>query len=188
MNLTAIILCGGRSTRMGRDKSALPFGDETLLSRIVRITGTLADRSIVVGRRDQAHSTAHDAVEDQGPLAGMAAGLAASTTDLNIVVACDMPLVRPEVLQRLIDAIGDHDACVADVDGRPSVLCGVYRSRLATVAQSLLASGERRAMVLLDAANVKRVDAATLRDIDPDLDTFVSVDTADRYAWALTRS
>ena len=107
MSLTAIILCGGRSSRMGQDKSALPFGDETMLGRVTRLAGSVAEHVIVAGRRDQPHSTTYDAQEDQGPLAGLAAGLAASTTDLNVVVACDMPLVKPAVLRRLVDAIGD---------------------------------------------------------------------------------
>ena len=188
MTLTAIVLCGGRSTRMGQDKGALPFGNETMLQRIVRITRTIASDVIVVGRRDQAGITVHDSVEDQGPLAGIASGLAASKTDLNIVVACDMPLIKTEVLQRLIDSIGDADICVAMTEGHASALCGVYRSRVAVVAQSLFDSGERRVMPLLDLVQTKRVDAALLRDIDPDLETFVSCDLAAKYQWALSRT
>ncbi len=172
---------------MGQDKGSLPFGDETMLGRIVRLIGNVADEVIVVGRRDQAGVTIHDAVEDQGPLSGIAAGLAASGTDLNVVVACDMPLIKPAVLRRLVEAIDNNDACVAMIDGHASALCGVYRSRVAADAQTLLDSGERRVMRLLDRINTKRVDAALLRDIDPELDTFVSVDTADKYQWALAR-
>ena len=51
MTLTAIILCGGRSTRMGRDKSALPFGDETMLARVTRLAGSIAGQVLVVGDR-----------------------------------------------------------------------------------------------------------------------------------------
>jgi molybdopterin-guanine dinucleotide biosynthesis protein A len=185
MSLTAIVLCGGRSTRMGRDKGALPFGGETMLERVVRIVRGIADDVIVVARQDQSTPDGvrviHDPIEDQGPLAGIAAGLAASTTDLNVVVACDMPLVRPAVLQRLAGAIGDHDACVAVAGGHASALCGIYRSRVAADAERLLASGERRVMRLLDAVQTKRVDAAELRDIDPELETFVSCDTPEAY-------
>lgn len=185
MSLTAIVLCGGRSTRMGRDKGALPFGGETMLDRVVRIVRQVAGEVIVVARADQAVPAGvrviHDPVEDQGPLAGIAAGLAASTTDLNIVVACDMPLINPAVLQRLADAIGAHDACVAVADGHASALCGIYRSRVSADAERLLAAGERRVMRLLDAVQTKRVDAAELRDIDPELATFVSCDTPEAY-------
>lgn len=189
-SLTAIILCGGRSARMGRDKGSLPFGDETMLDRIVRIVRTISDQVIVVARRDQSTpadvTVVHDAIEDQGPLAGIAAGLSASPTDLNLVVACDMPLIRPAVLQRLIALIGDGDACVAMVDGHASALCGVYRSRIAKDAQALLDSGERRVTRLLDRVTTKRVEAAALRDLDPNLDSFLSCDTPDKYRQALS--
>ncbi len=170
---------------MGRDKSALPFGDDTMLDRVIRIAREIADDVIVVGRRDHTGVTVHDAVEDQGPLSGIAAGLSTSKTDLNIVVACDMPLIRPAVLGRLVSLIGDNDMCVAEIDGHASVLCGVYRSTVAAHAQALLDSGERRVMRLLDRVTVKRVDAALLRDIDPELQSFVSCDTPEAYRAAI---
>ena len=188
MRVTGIVLCGGRSTRMGQDKGLMSFGDETMRERVLRRVAEVAEAVIVVGRTDQPGNTLHDAIEDQGPLAGIAAGLAASTTDLNIVVACDLPLVRPAVLKRLIDSIGDADIAVAIVDGHPSVLCGVYRSRLAAAAQTLLDSGERRVKALLDHLKIVRVNASALIDIDPDLDSFFSVDTPEKHAEALRRA
>ena len=190
--ITGIVLCGGRSSRMGADKAALAFGDETLGQRAVRVVREVADEVIIVRREGQAPlfveppvRIVHDPIEGFGPLAGLAAGLAASTTDLNLVVACDMPLVRSAVLHRLIELHGDADICVAEVDGRPSPLCAVYRKGAAGVAEALLASGERRVMALLDRVQTKRVDAAVFRDIDPDLATFVSCNTPDELqaAW-----
>jgi molybdopterin-guanine dinucleotide biosynthesis protein A len=176
---------------MGKDKGSLPIGGETMLDRIVRLVRSIAGEVIVVGRRDQkvpaGVTVIYDPVEDLGPLAGIAAGLAASRSELNIVVACDMPLINPRVLQRLVSMIDDHDACVAIADGQASALCGVYRSRVARDAQTLLDSGERRVMRLLDRLQTKRVDAAEFRDIDPDLDTFISVDTPEKYADAAVR-
>ena len=185
MNVTAVILCGGRSSRMGQDKATLLAGTETFLERAVRVAREVADNVIVVARASQQVPpdvrVVHDPVENLGPLAGIAAGLAASTTDLNIVIACDMPLIKPAVLQRLVESIGDHDACVAVVDGHASVLCGVYRSRVAPIAKQLLDGGERRVTALVDQIKTKRVDAALLRDIDPDLETFFSCDTPEAY-------
>ena len=185
MSLTAIILCGGRSARMGADKASLIVGGETFLHRAIRVAGEVADEVIVVSRGSQLieHNAraVHDPIENLGPLAGIAAGLAASHTDLNLIVACDMPLIKPAVLQRLVDAIGDHDACVAVVEGHASVLCGVYRSRVAPLAKQMLDQGERRVTAFVDRINTKRVDAALLRDIDPDLETFFSCDTPEAY-------
>jgi molybdopterin-guanine dinucleotide biosynthesis protein A len=114
----------------------------------------------------------------------LAAGLSASTTELNLVVACDMPLVRSSVLRRLISLCDDADICVAVVDGRASPLCAVYRSSVGTVAQELLAGGERRLMALLDRVQTKRVEAAMFRDLDPDLESFVSCNTPEQLQWA----
>ena len=163
-----------------------------MLGRIARIVGGIADEVILVGRLDQQApagvTVVHDAVEDLGPLAGIAAGLAASRTDLNLVVACDMPLINPAVLMRLAAMIDHHDACVAIASGHASALCAVYRSRAAKDAQALLDSGERRVMRLLDRIDTKRVDAESFRDLDPNLDTFLSVDTPEKYATALKRA
>ncbi len=176
---------------MGRDKAALPFGDETLLERAVRIVGVVTDDVIVVAR--PGHVTPpgvrviHDPVENLGPLAGLAAGLSASTTELNIVTACDMPLVRASVLRRLLALCEDADICVAVVDGHASPLCAVYRSPVAGAAQELLAGGERRVMALLDRVKTTRVEAALFRDLDPDLESFVSCNTPEAYAALLAR-
>lgn len=186
--ITAVVLAGGQSSRMGQDKGSLPFADETMLARVVRIVQEVAGEVIVVGQKQQFGGApftklpvrfVHDPEPHLGPLAGIATGLAASTTDLNLVVACDMPLVNSAVLRRLIDLRDEADICLAVVNGHASPLCAVYRRAVAMAAQELLASGERRVMTLLDRVQTKRVDAATFRDLDPDLDTFVSCNTPD---------
>lgn len=194
--ITGIILAGGRSSRMGQDKASLLFGDETFLARSVRLAGSVCDEVIVVARVGQGGGDpflglpasvrlVHDPVEDLGPLAGIAAGLAASTSDLNVVVACDMPLIRPAVLRRLVELREGADICLAVIDGHASPLCAVYTRTAAVAAQALLAAGERRVMTLLDRVQTKRVDAAAFRDIDPKLESFVSVDTPEAYQLAL---
>ena len=186
--ISGIILCGGRSTRMGRDKASVAFGDETMLDRITRIVGTVADELIVVGRRDQEVSTVHDRVEDEGPLEGIATGLAASKTDLNIVVACDMPLISPAVLHALIDAIGDHEACVGVIEDQVRPFPGIYRAELKDAAASLLASGERRVTALLAKSRLRAISSDELRRVDPDLDTYTGCNTPDELRAALLRS
>lgn len=188
MSLTGIVLAGGRSTRMGQDKASLPFGNETMLERAVRMVGEVADEVLVVGKVASGFSrTIPDPIEHLGPLAGIAAGLAASTTDLNLIVACDMPLIKPAVLRRLVELRGDADICVAEIEGRASPLCAVYRTSVASAAQALLASGERRVMRLLDQVQTKRVDAAVFRDLDPHLESFTSCNTPEELRQALVR-
>ncbi len=135
-----------------------------MLERIVRIVRSVADEVIVVARRQQqvpaGLTVVNDPVEDLGPLAGIAAGLAASKSDLNLVVACDMPLIKPEVLQRLVSLIGDHDACVAVPTGTRARCAASIARASRPMPQALLDSGERRVMQLLDQVRTKRVDAA----------------------------
>ena len=84
MKLAGIVLCGGKSTRMGVPKATLPFGPETMLQRVVRLLGTVADPIVVVGARDQelpalppAVLITRDERDARGPLEGLRAGLTA---------------------------------------------------------------------------------------------------------------
>lgn len=176
---------------MGQDKASLIFGGETMLERAVRVMHEVADEVIVVARAEQPMPAGvravHDPVKDLGPLAGIVAGLSASSTDVNVIVACDMPLVRAAVLRRLAELRGDADICVAVADGHASPLCAVYRQHVGSVGQELLDAGERRVMALLDRVATKRVDAAVFRDLDPDLQSFISCDTPEAYQQALVR-
>ena len=165
---------------MGRDKASLPFGNETMLQRMVRIVGDATDQVMLVRRED-------DPIADLGPLAGMAQGLRMTSTDLNFIVACDMPLLRPAVIRRLIDLSHDCDACVP-VDGDVvMVLCGVYRKHLADEATQLINTGQRRARALLEHGRTKKIEAAMFRDLDPELESFFSCDTPEAYQQALVR-
>lgn len=196
MTLSAIVLCGGGSTRMGRDKAGLPFGDETMLSRVIRIVGEVTNEIVVVARdgqevwsplTTQAYMLrlVRDPVEGLGPLAGIVTGLKAMTSDRAFVTACDMPLLRPALIRRVIDLADSHDICVPVLDGHAMTMCGVYQASVVEAAERLLASGERRVKRLLDHVNVKKVDAAALRDVDPELESFFSCDTPEKYQQAL---
>lgn len=189
MKASAIVLCGGRSTRMGFDKAGLAFGPETLLARVVRTAQRVAADVVVVGRPgpevpDDVR-VVRDPIEGLGPLAGLATGLAAVTKDRAIVLACDQPLVVPALLERLLTLGGDADACVPLIQGMPMTTCAVYSTRVMPLAQSHLASGRRSLRGLLDELSVRWVTRGELTDVDPDLSSFLDVDTPEHYRAAL---
>ena len=106
----AIVLCGGRSRRMGRDKAALPFGDETMLERMVRIVASVTDEVVIVAREGQRvpgdfagtrcrPKIVRDPAEGLGPLAGIAEGLAAVSSERAFLCSCDLPLLEPAVIR-----------------------------------------------------------------------------------------
>ncbi|WP_225999713.1 molybdenum cofactor guanylyltransferase [Paenibacillus sp. BJ-4] len=107
VEVTGIIVAGGRSSRMRQDKALLQLGGVTVLERIAAVLGKVAGRVIVVTRNTQQYrglelETTADLYPGLGPLSGIHAGLSASTTEWGIVVACDMPFVQPEILHALL--------------------------------------------------------------------------------------
>ena len=126
MTAGGIVLCGGRSTRMGVPKATLPFGSETMLQRVVRLLASVVSPIIVVAARDQQLPELPDHVvvtrderEQQGPLEGLRAGLSALPDSVGIayVTSCDVPLLEPRFVERMVELLGDHDIAVMEIDG-----------------------------------------------------------------------
>jgi molybdopterin-guanine dinucleotide biosynthesis protein A len=188
----AIVLCGGRSTRMGRDKASLPFGDETLLARVVRLVRAAVPEVVLVAREGQALPGGLEAVRDPaeglGPLAGLATGFQALRADRAFVAACDLPLLQPALVQRLLDEAGDAEACVPRVDGVPMTACAVYRREAGVAAAALVAGGERRLRALLDRVRTRYVETEALRAADPGLVSFADCDTPEAYDRVLRKA
>lgn len=186
---SAVVLCGGRSIRMSSDKALLPFGNETLLGRVVRIAQTVAAEVVVVAAPGQdvgiAGRVLRDPVGGEGPLAGLVTGLAAVHGGRALLLACDMPLLMPALLRRLLDRAGDADACVPLIGGVPMTTCAVYATRIAPIAARRLAAGQRALRGLLEEIDVRWLTARDLEDVDPDLVSFHDCDTPAAYAEAL---
>ena len=177
---------------MGRDKAALSFGDETLLARVVRTAQMVVDDVVVVGESDAVWPdgvrVVRDPVDGLGPLAGLVTGLMAAHGDRALLLACDMPLLVPAVLRRILESAGDAEACVPLVDGVPMATCAVYGRCLLERAQCQLASGSRSLRALLGNASVRWVPADELRAIDPELLSFWDCDTPEQYRAALLKA
>jgi len=169
---------------MGRDKAHLPTGAGTLLERIVDRLSPVVDQVIVAGGPPPSIPAVRwvpDARSGAGPLAGMAAGLAAVSFDFAWVVACDLPDVEPGVGELLFASAPEVDAVVPRLDTRPECLCAVYHASLAGRILTLLDAGERRVTALLDGIRVRYVEAAELRHLDPELRSFRNLNTEDEY-------
>jgi molybdopterin-guanine dinucleotide biosynthesis protein A len=172
---------------MGRDKATLPFGHETSLARVVRLAGVVAADVVVVGQSPASRGLAVRVVGDpgEGPLVALGVALGSVTSERVLLVGCDMPLVRPALLGRLLDLLGEHDACVPRIEGMPMPTCAAYARRTVDVVQSLVQCGERSLRALLGRLSVRWVDEPELRQVDPDLESFIDCDTPEDYATAL---
>jgi len=189
MGESAIVLCGGRGTRIGRDKASLPFGPETLLARVVRLVREVADDVVLVAREGQplpaGFEAARDPAEGLGPLAGIAVGLGEVRGERALVVACDMPLLRAPLARRLIERSDGVEACVPVVDGYPVPTCAVYARSAAGRARELLALRELRPRAFLESVRTRYVPESELRDVDPELLSFLDCDDEQSYGKAL---
>ena len=165
--MSAAVLCGGASRRMGRDKSQVELDGETLLRRALRQLRTVADPAIVAsgGRPIEVPDgvvVVADATAGSGPLGGVVAALRASPHRLCAVVAVDMPGVRPALLRSLADACEDDDAVVPLSTRGPEPLHAVYARSILSVAEPMLGGADTSMRALLGRARVRFVDVAAL--------------------------
>lgn len=187
MSQAAIILAGGFSRRMGRDKASLPWNGKTLVEHVASVVEPLVDEVVVVLREGQPlpaplpFPIARDPAEGHGPLAGLAAGLEAVSSGRAFLTACDAPFLKPELVAKLLGLEGD--AVVPVVDGRWMVTTAVYARALLPRARALIAAGRLRPRFLAEEAGARLV--TDLRDVDPGLSSFRSCNTREEYEAAL---
>ncbi|NER11870.1 NTP transferase domain-containing protein [Leptobacterium flavescens] len=161
-NCTGIILAGGKSSRMGREKGLVLFNDKTFVQHIIDALETVVDDIIIVSDHPAYDAFKQrrvgDMIRNAGPLAGLYTGLEHSKTDCNIVLSCDVPLIRPVLLQRLMEyKEGKYDAVYFKDGNRPMPLVGMYRKKCSEVCLQLLHQEERRMRKLLNELNIKEL-------------------------------
>lgn len=165
--MTAVILAGGQSKRMGTDKMKLTVEGETLLARTVKRFSTVFPRVLVSTASPERYPElgdirVYDRYPGAGPLAGLHAALSAAGEDV-FLVGGDMPYASPEKAMRLAALCGDAEACVLlDADGRWEPLFGYYRDSVLEKAEALLNAGQNRMAGLLSGLNVREVRLAEL--------------------------
>jgi molybdopterin-guanine dinucleotide biosynthesis protein A len=193
----AIILCGGKSSRMGRDKATLPFGPELMLQRVVRLVSEVVEPAhiVVVAAPEQllpalptAVAVARDQYKDRGPLEGLAAGLRRISADAGAVyaTACDVPLLQPAFVERMFELLGEHEVAVPRDGEHHHPLAAVYRTSVLEHMQRLLSADRLRPRFLFDEVNTREVSVEELRSVDPELKTLQNLNHPSDYQAALS--
>jgi len=148
LDVEGFILVGGMSSRMGKDKSQLVFGDRTSVALIAAslqgVTRTIRTVGAAVSAVERLANIA-DAHNQWGPLAGIEAALGNANSEYCLVVACDLPFVTAKLFERLIGVADRWEAIVPlQSDGRPQPLCAIYRrSACLAAARKAIANDER---------------------------------------------
>jgi molybdopterin-guanine dinucleotide biosynthesis protein A len=193
MTTGAIVLCGGRSTRMGTSKALLPFGPETMLQRVVRILHDVVSPIVVVSAVNQPLPklpaeviVTRDEREGRGPLEGLRAGLKALPVDVEAayVTSCDVPLLEPGFIRQMLDFARGYDVAVVEIDGFAHPLSAVYRRTVLPHVEELLAANRLRPAFLFDDVRTRRVRPEQIT-ADPGLRTLRNLNTREDYQQAL---
>jgi molybdopterin-guanine dinucleotide biosynthesis protein A len=196
MRCGAIILCGGKSSRMGQDKATLPFGPECMLQRVVRLIGEVVPASniVVVAAAQQTLPplppgvrVTHDEHQDRGPLEGLAAGLRClgGEVDAAYVTSCDVPLLVPAFVTQMFAKLGDYEIAVPHDQERLHPLSAVYRSTVLPQIERMLCDNKLRVRQLFDTVATFHVATDELRNVDPMLSTLENLNSPEDYRRSL---
>ncbi len=164
MPATAILLAGGDSTRMGQDKAMLPINGQPMIKYVYdqlqpHFSQTLVSSNNVVLHNFLGITVVTDEVTGRGPLVGIASALKASASNVNFVMACDMPDIDIGLIKVMLRQDGDYDAIVPKVGPEQyEPLFAVYKKSALPVIEQVLQSGSNRVIDCFDRCRVKYID------------------------------
>ena len=189
---TAVILTGGKSSRMGQSKALLLFDGEPLIVHMVRRLGRLFAETVVVAAPEQelpslAATLVRDDVAHQGPVGGIYYGLKAASREICFVTSCDAPFLNLRLISYLMSQISDHDVVVPFAQDRFQPLHAVYRKRVAPLLKEQLERGELRPIFLYEKVRTRKIAEEEIRRFDPEGLSFLNMNTPENYEEALKR-
>lgn len=158
MESTVIILAGGQSSRMGTNKALLPINGQANIESQVAEARKISNNILLVANNFEDYEylelpMVKDKRKGVGPLAGLEAGLLASKTEFNLLVACDMPFFNAETGRELLNGLEQYDAVMPHVSGKLHPLFAAYRKSVLPTVDDLLNHNQRRMVSLLDKLN-----------------------------------
>lgn len=180
-DVLGVVLAGGKSRRMGRDKSAIEIGGVSMLSRAVDSLSEVFDSVVIAGDSTVDIATVVDVIPHGGPLSGLDAVYRDSGGRALFVLAVDLPFVDAEIIRVVVGSgVASHGAKVPVTHGRMQPLCGLYGSELGGLVREHLESDDRSMFGFI--ASIEQVE---LVEMDPA--AFENVNTAEELASAIKR-
>ena len=189
---SAVVLAGGKSSRMGRPKALLLFDGEPLIVHIVRALKRMFTEIVIVAAPDQElpdlpATLVRDEVAYQGPVGGIYNGLRAASGESCFVTSCDVAFLNAALISHLIAQISNHDVVVPYWEERFQPLHAVYRRSVLPLLEGQLERGELRPVYLFDKVRTCKIGAEEIRRFDPEGLSFLNMNTPDDYDQALHR-
>lgn len=169
--MLTVILTGGQSRRMGRDKALLPTADgDTMSGLLIKKYSSLGTVALAVDKKghfpDYGALELEDTYPGRGPLNGIISAFRATGEQFIFLTATDLPNGTAAIPEKLRSLIGDHDACVIRRNGQAEPLMAVYRRSCLEVAEECMRQGKYAMKALLDGVSVRYVSEDELPEMD----------------------
>jgi len=182
--VTAIVLAGGRSRRLGRDKAIELFGDKPLIQHVIDSVSQVDDDIVVVAapksqlpRLDPHVRIVHDCYSLGSALVGILTGLKASRSQYSLAVACDMPFLNIDLIRYLMSVSRGFDAVIPRIGKMIEPLHAVYSRNCIDAIQAQIESGNLKISAVLDKANVRYVERDEIERYDPQHLSFMNINS-----------
>jgi molybdopterin-guanine dinucleotide biosynthesis protein A len=188
----AVILAGGKSSRMGEPKALVVFDGLPLIAHLVSLLRSCFAKIIIVAAPQQklpelSALLVRDELPFKGPVAGIYYGLRAAAAEFAFVTSCDAPFLNLALIRFLTTRIADCDVVVPYWQNRFQPLHAVYRVSVAPLLAQQLERDELRPVALFDRVRTSQIHEDEIRRFDPDGLSFVNMNTPQDYQAALTR-
>jgi len=185
-SVSGVILAGGQSRRLGRDKAVEPVGGQPLIRRVIESVSPISSEIVVVvadRARGEAlplaegHRVALDIYPGKGSLGGIFSGLTAVQQEWGLVVACDMPFLNLELLRYMMSLREDVDAVVPVLEGRPEPTHALYSRACLPYIEERLKADDLKIARFFDEVRVKYVPEEAISRFDPDYLSFFNINS-----------
>ncbi|MGA2295976.1 MAG: molybdenum cofactor guanylyltransferase [FCB group bacterium] len=175
-DITGIILSGGKSTRMGQNKSFLKLGKKTVIENICILMKSIFENVIIITNEPEKYQFLNvkcyeDIFKDYGPIGGIHSGLKHSYTDNNFIISCDLPLITKEIINYIINYDITKEIVITRADGFTQQLCGLYNKKVLPLIERIISvpdekenrnniQGKRkcRVLTLIERSNATIID------------------------------
>ncbi len=183
---SAAILAGGRSRRMGQDKSMLEIGGVPVIRRIADTLGEVfSELLIIANEKEQYERMGLDVVGDIHPgndsLGGLHTAVASAESSHVFVAGCDMPLLRPALIRGLASMVEDLDVVIPVKDDYPEPLCAIYGKKCELSIEQSISAGRLKMIGFHEQVRVRRVEEAIWRMWDPEGASFLNANTPEEF-------
>ncbi len=185
-SVSAVVLAGGLSRRLGRDKAVEPLAGEPLIRRVLSSVAQVTDQTVVVVN-DAARASeltlgkdvvaAVDRYPGAGSLGGIFTGLEAARTGWALVVACDMPFLNVPLLRRILSLRTGRDAVVPVIEGRPEPTHAAYSRRCLPHIERRLQANDLKISRFYENVEVEYIQQHVVDEYDPDHLSFFNINT-----------